>query len=41
MPENRPIWTELGVSQLGAPQMHFEITVEARKAKDEKKKTEA
>ncbi|KAJ6789332.1 hypothetical protein PWT90_01072 [Aphanocladium album] len=29
MPENRPIWTELGVAALGAPGMKFEIDVEA------------
>ncbi|OAA81557.1 Endoribonuclease L-PSP/chorismate mutase-like protein [Akanthomyces lecanii RCEF 1005] len=29
MPENPPIWTELGVAALGAPGMKFEIDVEA------------
>lgn len=29
MPEHCPIWTELGVKELGADGMHFEIDVEA------------
>lgn len=29
MPENPPMWTELGVAALGAPGMKFEIDVEA------------
>jgi enamine deaminase RidA (YjgF/YER057c/UK114 family) len=28
-PERPPIWTEIGVKQLGADEMHFEIDVEA------------
>jgi enamine deaminase RidA (YjgF/YER057c/UK114 family) len=28
-PDHYPIWTELGVAQLGADEMHFEIDVEA------------
>lgn len=29
MPDHHPIWTELGVNQLGSDRMHFEIDVEA------------
>lgn len=29
MPEQRPIWTELGVKELGLKEMRFEIDVEA------------
>lgn len=29
MPNHAPVWTEVGVKQLGAPTMHFEIEVEA------------
>ncbi|GAB7349468.1 hypothetical protein MBLNU459_g0181t1 [Dothideomycetes sp. NU459] len=29
MPDHFPIWTELGVRQLGSDKMHFEIDVEA------------
>jgi hypothetical protein len=28
-PDHSPIWTELGVTQLGVDEMHFEIDVEA------------
>lgn len=34
MPDHQPIWTEVGVKDLGAETMHFEIDVEAC---DEKK----
>lgn len=29
MPDHRPIWTEIGVKQLGDPKMHIEIEVVA------------
>lgn len=29
MPDHNPIWTEIGVTQLGAEDMHFEIEVVA------------
>ena len=29
MPDHCPVWTELGVKQLGSEWMHFEIDVEA------------
>jgi hypothetical protein len=29
MPDHQPVWTEVGVKQLGAEAMHFEIEVEA------------
>ncbi|KAM3448617.1 hypothetical protein MY3296_007650 [Beauveria thailandica] len=29
MPDHRPVWTELGVKELGSNKMHFEIDVEA------------
>jgi enamine deaminase RidA (YjgF/YER057c/UK114 family) len=29
MPDHRAVWTEIGVKQLGADSMHFEIEVEA------------
>ncbi|KAI1392943.1 YjgF-like protein [Hypoxylon trugodes] len=29
MPDHQPVWTEIGVKELGLPIMHFEIEVEA------------
>lgn len=29
MPNHKPVWTEIGVKQLGLEAMHFEIEVEA------------
>ena len=29
MPEHKPIWTQIGVKQLGAPQMNVELEVVA------------
>ena len=29
MPDNKPVWTEVGVAALGLDTMHFEIEVEA------------
>lgn len=29
MPNHKAVWTEVGVKQLGAEAMHFEIEVEA------------
>lgn len=29
MPHHQPIWTEMGVNQLGHPEMRIEIDVEA------------